>query len=101
MQHCFIFISVSLQVLEKNIEKFAQARFYGPVAGIVLFRWLGGQLGVDEPTDTIINANLHHTRRQKLQSLNYTEHNWKIYVTDIFEAGKGQYPYAYNFKILY
>jgi len=62
---------------------------------------LGGQLGVDEPTDTIINANLHHTRRQKLQSLNYTEHNWKIYVTDIFEAGKGQYPYAYNFKILY
>ncbi|XP_025262110.1 uncharacterized protein LOC105249019 [Camponotus floridanus] len=81
-------ICASITVLEKNIEKFAQARFYGPVAGIVLFRWLGGQLGVDEPTDTIINANLHHIRGQKLQSLNYTEHNWKIYVTDIFEAGK-------------
>lgn len=79
----------SLQVLEKNIEKFAQARFDGPVAGTVLFRWLGGQVG-DESTDTIIHTNLYHVHKQKLQTLNYTEHHWKIYVTDIFETGKGQ-----------
>lgn len=79
----FLFI----QVLEKNIEKFAQAYFYGPVAGTVLFRWLGSQTGND--TDTIIHTNLHHIHKQKLQSLNYTEHYWKIYVTDILETGKG------------
>lgn len=62
------------------------------MAGIVLFRWLNGQFDHDEPTDTIIHTNLHHIHRQKLQSLNYTEHRWKIYVTDIFETGKGQYP---------
>lgn len=76
------------QVLEKNVEKFAQARFYGPVAGTILFRWLGGQTG--DSTDTIVHTNLHHIHNQKLQSLNYTEHHWKIYVTDIFETGKGR-----------
>ncbi|XP_050455769.1 uncharacterized protein LOC126853760 [Cataglyphis hispanica] len=80
-------ICASITLLEKNIEKFAQARFYGPVAGTVLFRWLNGQFD-HEPTDTIIHTNLHHIHRQKLQLLNYTEHHWKIYVTDIFETGK-------------
>lgn len=75
------------QVLERNVEKFAQARFYGPIAGTVLFRWLGSQVGDD--TDTIIHTNLHHVHKQKLQSLKYTEHHWKIYVTDILEIGKG------------
>jgi hypothetical protein len=78
-----------LQVLERNIEKFAQARFYGPLGGTVLFRWLGGQAG-DEPSDMIIHTDLHHIHRQKLQS-SYTEHHWKIYATDIFESGKGKY----------
>lgn len=80
-------IGFPFQVLEKNVEKFAQARFYGPIAGTILFRWLGSQTG--DPTDTIIYTNLYHIHKQKLQSLNYTEHHWKIYVTDIFETGKG------------
>ncbi|KAL6264113.1 hypothetical protein P5V15_004191 [Pogonomyrmex californicus] len=79
-------ICASITVLERNIEKFATARFYGPVAGTVLFRWLGGQVGND--TDTIIHTNLYHVHKQKLQSLKYTEHHWKIYVTDILETGK-------------
>ncbi|KAL0112201.1 hypothetical protein PUN28_011934 [Cardiocondyla obscurior] len=76
-------ICTSITVLEKNIEKFARAHFYGPVAGTVLFRWLGSQMG---DTDTIIHTNLHHIHKQNL--LNYTEHHWKIYVTDILETGK-------------
>ncbi|XP_011873780.1 PREDICTED: uncharacterized protein LOC105565305 [Vollenhovia emeryi] len=80
-------ICASITVLERNIEKFAQARFYGPVAGTVLFRWLSSS-HVDDDTDTIIHTNLHHVHKQKLQSLNYTEHYWKIYVTDILETGK-------------
>ncbi|XP_071566892.1 uncharacterized protein Rsod isoform X1 [Temnothorax nylanderi] len=79
-------ICASITVLERNIENVAQARFYGPVAGTVLFRWLGSQMGDD--TDTIVHTDLHHIHKQKLQSLNYTEHHWKIYVTDILEIGK-------------
>ncbi|KYN36526.1 Superoxide dismutase [Cu-Zn], partial [Trachymyrmex septentrionalis] len=79
-------ICASITVLERDIEKFAQARFHGPIAGTVLFRWLDSQVGND--LDTIIHTNLHHIHKQKLQSLNYTEHHWKIYVTDILETGK-------------
>ncbi|XP_020297647.1 uncharacterized protein LOC109862119 isoform X2 [Pseudomyrmex gracilis] len=76
------------KVLEKNIEKLAQARFYSPVAGTVLFRWLGVQID-DKSTDTIIHTNLHYSSKPNTQlALNYTEHHWKIYVTDIFESGK-------------
>lgn len=47
----------------------------------------------------IIHTNLHHIRKQKLQSISYTEHQWKIYVTDIFETGKGKYCRKTNFQI--
>lgn len=80
-------ICASITVLEKNIEKFAEARFYGPVAGTIWFRWLGGHAG-DNATDIIIYADLHHVNKQKLQSVDYTEHYWKIYVTDIFDISK-------------
>ncbi|XP_053977399.1 uncharacterized protein LOC128875655 isoform X1 [Hylaeus volcanicus] len=78
-------ICASITVLEKNVEKFAEARFYGPVAGTVWFRWLGGQAG-DNTTDTMVYADLYHVNKQKLQSVDYTEHYWKIYVTDIFDS---------------
>ncbi|XP_015118809.1 uncharacterized protein LOC107042324 [Diachasma alloeum] len=80
-------ICASITVLERNAEKNAEARFHGPVAGSVWFRWLGGTAG-DSTTDTIIYADLHHTSKQKLQSVAFTEHNWKIYVTDIFDSGR-------------
>lgn len=78
------FISFFVQVLDKNAEKFAEARFHGSVAGSVWFRWLGGQAGEDT-TDTIIYANLQHTADQKSNDVYFTEHRWKIYVTDIFD----------------
>lgn len=80
-------ICASITVLERNAEKNAEARFHGPVAGSVWFRWLGGTAG-DSTTDTIIYTDLHHTSKQKLQSVKFTEHSWKIYVTDIFDSGR-------------
>ncbi|CAD6211954.1 GSCOCG00003917001-RA-CDS [Cotesia congregata] len=76
-------ICTSINVLETNAEKNAEARFQGPVAGSVWFRWLGG----DSITDTIIYTDLHHTSENKAQS-GFTEHHWKIYVTDIFDSEK-------------
>ena len=80
-------ICASITVFEKNIEKFAEARFYGPIAGTIWFRWLGGHSG-DNTSDTIIYVDLYHVKKQKLQSIDYTEHYWKIYVTDIFDISK-------------
>lgn len=80
-------ICASITVLERNAEKNAVARFQGSIAGSVWFRWLGGNAG-DSTTDTIIYADLYHTAKQKLQSVDFTEHNWKIYVTDIFDTGR-------------
>ncbi|XP_008545809.1 uncharacterized protein LOC103570004 [Microplitis demolitor] len=80
-------ICTSINVLERNAEKNAEARFHGPVAGTVWFKWLGGTAG-DSTTDTIIYTDLHHTSEHKLQGVAFTEHNWKIYVTDIFDTGK-------------
>ncbi|XP_034178940.2 uncharacterized protein Rsod isoform X1 [Osmia lignaria lignaria] len=80
-------ICASITVLEKNVEKFAAAHFYGNVAGTIWFRWLGGHAG-DNTSDTIIYADLYHVNNKKLQGVDYTEHNWKIYVTDIFDISK-------------
>lgn len=77
-------------MLEKNAEKNAEARFHGPVAGSIWFRWLGGHPG-DTTADTVMYVDLYHVSKQKvLQSVDFTEHNWKIYVTDIFDSGKGE-----------
>ncbi|XP_012281553.1 uncharacterized protein LOC105700357 [Orussus abietinus] len=80
-------ICASITVLDKNAEKLAEARFFGAVAGTVWFRWLGGQAG-DNTSDTIIYANLHHVSNRGLKGADFTEHHWKIYVTDIFDMGK-------------
>lgn len=83
-----IFLYFDAQVLDKNSEKLAEARFHGPVAGSVWFRWLGGQ-GGEDTTDTIIYTDLEHTADQKSGDIYLTEHRWKIYVTDIFDNDKG------------
>ncbi|CAK9808868.1 Superoxide dismutase [Cu-Zn] B [Anthophora quadrimaculata] len=80
-------ICASITVLEKNIEKFAQAQFYETITGTVLFRWLEDHNG-DNTNDTLIYVDLYHVNNRKLQNTNYTEHNWKIYVTDAFDVSK-------------
>lgn len=78
----------------------AEARFYGPVAGTVWFRWLGGQAG-ENITDTIINSNLHRVDQLIPTTVDFTEHHWKIYVTDIFEPGSKGINAVYRKRILY
>ncbi|XP_017889745.1 uncharacterized protein LOC108630767 [Ceratina calcarata] len=80
-------ICASITVLERNVEKFAEARFHETIAGTVWFRWLGGHAG-DSTSDTIMYVDLHHVNNKKVQGVNYTEHYWKIYVTDIFDISK-------------
>ena len=75
-------------MLDQNAEKMAEARFYGPVAGTVWLRWLGGRAG-ENTTETIVHSNLHHIDQYLSNGVEFTEHQWKIYVTDIFEPGKG------------
>lgn len=81
-------IACSTQVLDRNTEKVAEARFNGPVAGSVWIRWLGGSASEDS-TDTIIHTNLQHNSDTNSMNESSTEHHWKIYVTDIFDTGKG------------
>ncbi|XP_058804660.1 uncharacterized protein LOC131671891 [Phymastichus coffea] len=78
-------ICTSITVLDRNAEKLAEARFHGIISGSVWFRWLGGQAGEDI-TDTIVQSSLQHAVNLKSQDTFFTEHHWKIYVTDIFDA---------------
>ncbi|XP_034936914.1 uncharacterized protein Rsod [Chelonus insularis] len=80
-------VCASITVLEKNAEKNAEARFHGSIAGSVWFRWLGGNAG-DTTTDTLIYTDLYHTSNEKLRGVDFTDHNWKIYVTDVFDTVK-------------
>lgn len=64
----------------------AEARFHSSVAGSVWFRWLGGQAG-ENITETVIYSNLHRVDGLTSGAVDFTEHHWKIYVTDIFEPG--------------
>ncbi|KAF4521582.1 hypothetical protein B566_EDAN001302 [Ephemera danica] len=60
-------------------ERIAEARFTGPLAGTVLFRWFGAADGID----AIIFSNLLPVT-EKSNDVNL--HNWKIYVTDVLES---------------
>ncbi|XP_066247756.1 uncharacterized protein Rsod [Euwallacea similis] len=78
-------VCASLSMLEKNQEKIAIARFNSPIAGNVYFRWFSTK---DNHRDMLITTDLYHShKKEKYQKyLDFTEHSWKIYVTDIFDA---------------
>lgn len=78
-------ICASLTMVNKTIERTAVARFSSPVAGSVYFRWFS--IG-DNHSDVLITTDLYHVRNKENfdKSLDFTEHRWKIYVTDILES---------------
>jgi hypothetical protein len=76
--------------LDKSVEKVAEAHFHGFVMGSIWLRWLDIQ-GNTYTTDAIIYTHLQYTNNYKLQNHYVTKHRWKIYVTDIFDSGKGMY----------
>ncbi|XP_046973148.1 uncharacterized protein LOC124539833 isoform X2 [Vanessa cardui] len=81
-------ICASILSTDMMSEKHAVARFTSPVAGTLNFRWLTTP-ELDE-TDSYIQADLYHTKVLK-EGLGYTEHKWKLFVTDIFDSDKGSH----------
>ncbi|KAJ2940014.1 hypothetical protein O0L34_g14045 [Tuta absoluta] len=81
-------ICASIHSTEKQYEKYAVARFTAPVAGSLNFRWLYAQ-EFDE-ADSYIHADLYHTKAVP-DKVEYTEHKWKMFVTDIFDSDKGSH----------
>lgn len=75
-------ICASITMLNKNDEKTAIARFNSPIAGNVYFRWF---LTKDNHSDMLITTDLYHTEKTN-QTEHFTEHVWKIYVTDILDS---------------
>lgn len=60
-------------------ERIAEARFHGPLAGSILFRWFGAE----DSVDAIIVSDIY-TVTEKTNEVK--SHNWKIYVTDILDS---------------
>lgn len=87
--------------MDKNSEKLAEARFEGIITGSVWLRWLGSP--GEDAIDAIIQTDLRYMDDQTQNDF-FTEHRWKIYVTDILDA-KGilykthdSYKFAIFFK---
>ncbi|XP_055586324.1 uncharacterized protein LOC129738996 [Uranotaenia lowii] len=78
-------ICATVTTRDGSQDHIAEAKFSSPVAGSIYFRWLAAK--ESHHSDTLIYSNLVHLREQsrKLNSPEFTEHAWKIYVTDIFE----------------
>lgn len=81
-------VCASITIVDKSTEKIAVARFNSPVAGTVYFRWFSTK---DNNHQTLITTDLYRVINvEKLGKFNkFTEHNWKLYVTDILEHNDG------------
>ncbi|KAJ8709474.1 hypothetical protein PYW08_009478 [Mythimna loreyi] len=81
-------ICASILATDKTYEKNAIAKFTSPVAGTLHFRWLSAR--ESDESDSYIQADLYHTKGIT-EKVEFTEHKWKLFVTDIFDADKGNY----------
>lgn len=70
---------------EENIDHIAEARFHSPIAGSIYFRWLAAK--ETDHHDTLITTDLYHVRDSPgpSETSAFTNHAWKIFVTDIFD----------------
>lgn len=75
-------VCASITVVDKSIEKTAVAKFNSPVSGSVYFKWFSTK---DNHQDMIITTDLYHVSNIEKAGRgdDFTEHSWKIYVTDI------------------
>ncbi|VVC90046.1 unnamed protein product [Leptidea sinapis] len=80
-------ICASIVSVEKMYEQHAIAKFSSPIAGTLHFRWIFDK-EFDE-MDSYVQSDLYHTNA--VLEKGYTEHKWKLFVTDIFDADKGNY----------
>ncbi|GAB0087396.1 uncharacterized protein DMENIID0001_016930 [Sergentomyia squamirostris] len=79
-------ICATITTRDSSLEHIAEARFIAPVAGSVYFRWLAAK--ETDHADTLIYSNLYHVRElsRKTGNAPFTQHIWKIYVTDILNS---------------
>lgn len=73
----------TISTIEENIDHLAEARFHGPIAGSISFRWLTAK--DTEHRENLIITNLFHVTNIT-ESIPFTSHSWKIFVTDILET---------------
>lgn len=78
-------ICATIIAAEENIDHIAEARFHSQVAGSIYFRWLAKE---NDHHDTLIYANLFHVHNltSTEQRRPFTNHAWKVFVTDIFDT---------------
>lgn len=78
-------ICASIVMVDKTKEKTAVARFNSPISGNVYFRWFSTK---DNHSEMLITADLYRVADvEKLnQTVDFTEHVWKIYITDILDS---------------
>lgn len=81
-------ICASILSTEQMYEKHAVAKFTAPVAGTLNFRWLSAR-EFDE-RDSYVQADLYHAKAVS-EKEEFTQHKWKLFVTDIFDSDKGNY----------
>lgn len=76
-------ICATILTIEENIDHLAEARFHGPIAGSIIFRWLTAKDTMHR--ENLIVTNLFHVTNIT-ERAPFTTHSWKIFVTDIFET---------------
>lgn len=78
-----VHICATIVTVEENIDHIAEARFHGPIAGSIFFRWLTAKDTTHR--ENLITSNLYHITN--ITDANpFTTHSWKIFVTDILET---------------
>ncbi|KAI5714037.1 hypothetical protein M8J76_009978 [Diaphorina citri] len=75
-------VCATLTVAGSGGIKLAEARFYAPLAGSIYFEWVG--FSTLSTTDAIIISDLKRLSTNKFKQT--SDHVWKIFVTDAFEA---------------
>ncbi|KAK6633156.1 hypothetical protein RUM43_012900 [Polyplax serrata] len=69
----------TISVTDEYEERVAEAKFWYPISGSVYFRWAGSYK--HNVTDNVIFSNLVHVTNNSASN-----HDWKIYVTDILDS---------------
>lgn len=78
-----IYSCATIVTTEDNIDHLAEARFNGPIAGSIIFRWLTAKDTIHR--ENLITSSLFHITNIT-ESNSFTSHSWKIFVTDILET---------------
>lgn len=77
----------SILSVDRQNEKYAEAKFASPVAGSLTFRFITDSTFGE--VDSFMEADLYHVKAINEKS-EFTEHKWKLFVTDLYNSDKGK-----------